>query len=111
MSTRLHRFLGAAALGGGLFFLSTGTASAEPDVNISEATIDVDDVLGAPDPTIDATVPVGVEALLGDNDVVVGDPTAPVAAEVVTSDLPDPTVVTPPAAAPPLGGDSTPPPG
>ena len=107
MSTRLHRFLSAAALGGGLFFLSTGTASAEPDVNISEATIDVDDVLGAPDPTIDATVPVGVEALLGDNDVVVGDPTAPVAAEVVTSDLPDPTVVTPPAAADAAVADST----
>src|SRR5918993_114682 len=86
MSTRLHRFLGAAALGGGLFFLSRGTASAEPDVNISEATIDVDDVLGAPDPTIDATVPVGVEALLGDNDVVVGDPTAPVVAPVATVD-------------------------
>ncbi len=107
MNTRLHRLLGAAALGGGLLFLWTGTAGAEPDVNVSEATIDVDDVLGAPEPTIDATLPVGVEALLGDNDVVVGDPAAPVAAEVVTSDLPDPTVVTPPAAADAAVADST----
>jgi len=56
VNTRLHRFLGAAALGGGLLFLWTGTAGAEPDVNVSEATIDVDDVLGAPEPTTDATL-------------------------------------------------------
>ena len=107
MKTRLHRWLGAAALGGGLFFLWTGSASAAPDVNVSGATIDVDDVLGAPEPTIDATLPVGAEALLGTNDAVVGDPGAPVAAEVVTSDLPDPTIVTPPAVADAAVADNT----
>ena len=107
MRTRLHRWLGAAAIGGGLFFLWTGTASAEPDVDLSGATVDVDDVVAAPDPTIDATMPVGAEALLGTNDVVVGDPDAPVAAEVVTSDLPDPTVVTPPAEAEAAVADNT----
>ena len=107
MKTRLHRWLGAAALGGGLFFLWTGNASAAPDVKVSGATIDVDDVLGAPEPTIDATLPVGAEALLGTNDVVVGDPDAPVAAEVVTGDLPDPTVVTPPATADASVADNT----
>jgi hypothetical protein len=107
VKTRLHRWLGAAAIGGALFFLWTGTASAEPDVDLSGATIDVDDVLAAPEPTIDATPPVGAEALLGTNDVVVGDPDAPVAAEVVTSGRPDPTVVTPPAEADATVADST----
>jgi hypothetical protein len=107
VKTRLHRWLGAAAIGGALFFLWTGTASAEPDVDLSGATIDVDDVLGAPEPTIDATSPVGAEAVLGTNDVVVGDPDGPVAAEVVTSDLPDPTVVTPPAEAEAAVADNT----
>jgi hypothetical protein len=108
VKTRLHRWLGAAALGGGLFFLWAGTASAEPDVNISGATIDGDDVLGAPEPTTDPTLPVAAEALLGTNDVVVGDPDdAPVVAEVVSTDLPDPTVVTPPAAADTTVADST----
>lgn len=108
MKTRLHRWLGAAALGGGLFFLWAGTASAEPDVDLSGATIDVDDVVGAPEPTIDASLPVGAEALLGTNDVVVGEPDdASVVADVVTSDVPDPTVVSPPAAADAEVADST----
>ena len=107
MKTRLHRWLGAAALGGGLFFLWTGTAGAEPDVNISGATIGVDDVGGPPEPTIDATPPVGAEAVLGTNHVVVGDPDAPVAAEVASSDLPDPAIITPGATTDVAAGDAT----
>jgi len=109
VNTRLRRLLGAAALGGGLFFLSTGTAGAEPDVDLSGTTIDADDLLGVrnPDQTIETTLPAGVEAILGDNDVVVGDRPAPIDAEVVTSPLPDPVVVTPPAEVDAAADDST----
>lgn len=109
MTTRLRRLLGAAALGGGLFFLWTGTAGAEPDVDLSGTTIDVDSPRGVrdPDSTIDTTLPAGVEAILGDNDVVVGDRPAPIDAEVVTSPLPDPVVATPPAEVDAAVDDST----
>ena len=113
MKTRLHRWLGAAALGGGLFFLSSGTASAEPDVNVSEATIDVDDVLGAPEPTIeivDATLPVAAEVTTAALAATSGAPTSASVADA-PADPPggvSGTPVSPRAASTADGGTSAP---
>jgi len=74
-------------------------------VDVTGQTVTVGDPLV--DPTDGAPMPLGVDAISGENQVVVGEPTAPVTVEVVLDPPPDPALTTPPADAGGSVGDST----